>query len=134
MPYNKYFLQKCLFASTITIINAFSISLAYTFSTYWYLVQTPLLLVLFFNISTVFLALFCSMVKRNKRVPFEAIPPTTIGYFIPCYNESSTEIRNTLDSFFGQTSIEKHRQFYLTVCDGRKQGSGNILSTDRILK
>lgn len=30
--------------------------------------------------------------------------------------------------------MQKHRQFYFTVCDGRKLGSGNALSTDKILK
>lgn len=30
--------------------------------------------------------------------------------------------------------MEKHRQFYFTVCDGRKLGAGNTLSTDKILK
>jgi hypothetical protein len=30
--------------------------------------------------------------------------------------------------------MQKHQQFYLTVCDGRKQGAGNALSTDKILK
>lgn len=86
MAFNKYFLQKCMFASLITIINTFAISLAYVFSIHWYIVQIPLLIVLFFNLMTVFLSVTCSIIKRNKRVPFDMIPPTTLGYFIPCYN------------------------------------------------
>lgn len=88
MAYNKYFLQKTMFAALITIVNVLCMSLAYTYSKYWYYVQIPLLIVLFFNIATVLLAVFCGIFKRNKKLPYELVPPTTVGYFIPCYNES----------------------------------------------
>ena len=134
MAYNKYFLQKCMFASLITIINVTAISTAFVYSSYWYFVQIPLLIVLFFNMSTVLLSIICAIVKTNKKLPADVLPPTTIGYFIPCYNESASEINNSLQSFWKQTGMERHRQFYFTVCDGRKLGSGNTLSTDRLLK
>lgn len=90
MAYNKYFLQKCAFASLLTLINTTAISVAYVFSSYWYIVQIPLMFVLFFNISTVILSIICSIVKRDKKLPYDLVPPTTAGYFIPCYNESAT--------------------------------------------
>lgn len=90
MAYNKYFLQKCVFASLLTLINTSAISLAYAFSSYWYFVQAPLLLVLFFNLTTVLLSIICAVVKRDKKLPYDLVPPTTVGYFIPCYNESAT--------------------------------------------
>lgn len=86
MAFNKYFMQKCMFASMITMINVTAISTAYVYSAFWYYVQIPLLLVLFFNMSIVFLSIICSIVKRNKKLDIEAVPPTSVGYFIPCYN------------------------------------------------
>lgn len=86
MAFNKYFFQKCLFASSITIINVTAISVAYVFSSYWYFVQIPLMLVLFFNMATVIMSIICAICKRSKRVPADLLPPTTVGYFIPCYN------------------------------------------------
>lgn len=38
-----------------------------------------------------------------------------------------------MESFLGQTELESHRKVYVTVCDGRKKGAGNSLSTDKIL-
>lgn len=70
MAYNKYFLQKTVFAALITIVNVLCMSLAYTYSSYWYFVQIPLLIVLFFNIATVFLAVICGLIKRNKKLPY----------------------------------------------------------------
>jgi hypothetical protein len=38
-----------------------------------------------------------------------------------------------MNSFINQTEIESHGKVYVVVCDGRKQGAGNALSTDKIL-
>lgn len=89
MPYNKYFLQKTMFAILITVINVTAISFAWTYSSYWYFVQIPLMFILFFNLMTVILSVTCSLIKRDKKLPYDLVPPTTVGYFIPCYNESS---------------------------------------------
>jgi hypothetical protein len=38
-----------------------------------------------------------------------------------------------LNSFIHQSEIEQHGKVYVAVCDGRKRGAGNDLSTDKIL-
>ena len=134
MGYDKYFLQKCLFASFITAVNVTVISLANTYSSQWYFVQIPLMLVLFFNVMAILLSVIGALIKRNKKLPYDCIHPTTVGYFIPCYNESSEEINNSLNSFYEQVCMDKHTQMYLTVCDGRKRAAENSMSTDKLLK
>jgi cellulose synthase/poly-beta-1,6-N-acetylglucosamine synthase-like glycosyltransferase len=91
------------------------------------------MIVLFFNLTIVIIITINSIFKSHKKTPLEDLQEKSIAFFLPCYNESIIEINRTLGSFVKQTQLEKHKKMYMTICDGRKLGKGNDLSTDILL-
>lgn len=86
MGYNKLFIQKLAFASFLTIVNVLLVSLCYSFTQKWYIVQLPLLIIFAFQMVSILLIVLLSALKKDRRLPRNFIRPLNICYFIPCYN------------------------------------------------
>jgi chitin synthase len=55
-------------------------------------------------------------------------------YVVPCYNESEEELRCSLNSLVEQRVVKGDKRLIVIICDGKVKGSGNVLTTDLVLK
>lgn len=54
-------------------------------------------------------------------------------YIMPCYNESYTELKQTLDSLVNQKTCPKDKRAIIIICDGKVIGEGNNKPTNELL-
>ena len=58
--------------------------------------------------------------------------PVNLIYLVPCYNESQTELTDTLDSLSEQLSTQSQdKKLLIIICDGKVKGAGNNKNTNK---
>ncbi len=123
--------QKYTILSSVLLLNTLLISTFIYFSDYWYAY-------IFILASESLINSFASiLILLNKLLSSQTdkyILPKKYLYVVPCYNESEEELTNTLESLINQKNIEFDNRLLFIVCDGCVKGTGNELSTDKILK
>jgi chitin synthase len=67
--------------------------------------------------------------RANARQP--KIPETleNLVYLLACYNETYTELMNSLNSLAEQKDLDAHNKAIIIVCDGRCKGNGMTKTT-----
>lgn len=73
---------------------------------------------------------------RRANPPKLKIPEKleNIIYLLPCYNETPTELINSLNSLATQRHVDKHNKVIIIVCDGRCKGKGMAKTTAEYLR
>ena len=73
------------------------------------------------------------LTKIDSNKIYRTIPVNLI-YLVPCYNESQTELTDTLDSLSEQLSTQpQDKKLLIIICDGKVKGSGNNKKTSKII-
>jgi chitin synthase len=129
----KYCIIGILLASNALVSTTFII-----YEKYWYAflfilaIGSSLLAIMSINLFV--LKIWSYFARLHKSNIQTIIKNRAYAYIIPCYNESSDELRRTLDSVALQKPYAStDKRFLFIVCDGKVIGKGNSVSTDKIL-
>lgn len=125
--------QKYTILSSILLLNTLLISTFIYFSDYWYAYIFILASESIINSSASILILLHKLLTLSSSNNKNILPKKYL-YVIPCYNESEEELTNTLQSLVHQKNIDGDIRLLCIVCDGCVKGTGNNMSTDKILK
>jgi chitin synthase len=107
----------------------------YTFIIYkrlWYVYIGLLSLSTTLNASSSILNLIFKMCNPADKT--YRIQPRNYIYVLPCYNESTAELQNSLNSLVEQRTVPHDKRLIVIICDGKVKGAGNAFSTDILLK
>jgi len=118
----------------LVFLFSVNILLSSTFILYenkWYIYLIFLALASIVNSSSVLLILGSKIIKGTT-INYRKKPKNYM-YLIPCYNESMSELKNSIDSLVDQSIVVGDKRCIVIVCDGRVVGQGNEMSTDNIL-
>lgn len=83
-----------------------------------------------FGVAVMVVVVFTLILWKIKHVmlPERKLPASPkdepLILIVPCYNESESELRQSLDSLAAQRNIEEHPVGIVIVCDGRVRGPG----------
>jgi len=134
----SHFYQKVLIFSIWLVVNAALVVTSILYSSYWYIFIVPLSLSTSFNCLSVILIIIFAIknliTSQQNDTDQQRLDEKTFAYLIPCYNESETELKNTIDSLKKQENVENNKKMMLIVCDGRVKGTSSTKTTDEILK
>lgn len=129
----SYFYQKIIIISIIFLVNSLFIILNAFFPKYWFIYISVLCLSTLVNgISVVLLSSKTKSVIKKKNEPIILFNKNLL-YIVPCYNESQIELESTINSLVEQKYTDNCLKTMVIVCDGKVNGKGEILSTDKIL-
>ena len=133
----SHFTQKVLIFSLWLCINISLIVTSILYSKYWYIFIVPLSLSTLFNCVSVILIVLVRIknlfFKPNKGEK-KNYSKRSLGFLVPCYNETEEELKYTFDSIKSQNDIEENKKMLFIICDGRVKGKDSNITTDSILK
>lgn len=133
----SHFYQKVLIFSVWLCINVSLIVTSILYSNYWYIFIVPLSLSTSFNCLSVILIVLVRIKNlffkptKSEKIDYSK---RSLGFLVPCYNETEEELKCTFDSLKSQNDIEENKKMLFVVCDGRVKGKDASLTTDDILK
>lgn len=133
----SHFTQKVLVFSLWFSINVSLIVTSILYSKYWYIFIVLLSLSTSFNCMSVILIVLMrikNFIFKPKKGNKTEYSKRSLGFIVPCYNETEEELKNTFDSLKSQNDIEENKKMLFVVCDGRVNGQDATLTTDNILK
>ena len=133
----SHFAQKGLIFSLWLCVNLSLIVTSILYSKYWYIFIVPLSLSTSFNCMSVILIVLVrikNLFFKPKKGDKTNYSKRSLGFLVPCYNETEEELKYTFDSLKSQTDIEENKKMLFVVCDGRVHGEDLNLTTDKILK
>ncbi|KAG4442838.1 hypothetical protein IFR05_001634, partial [Cadophora sp. M221] len=127
-------LEKYIFLTVLLSINFGLIYLSMDMSKYYWI----LLPLYFLRPMTDFIEILTILIAypmRRANTPKPQVPETleTLVYLLPCYNETSTELMNSLNSLADQKQLDAHKKGIFIVCDGRCKGKGMTKTTAEYL-
>lgn len=94
-------------------------------------ILSPNSIIIISQIITILLAL---AYKNCKNHSIKEIYNKNLIYFIPCYNESKTDLLGNITSFIEQYNIKSHKILLVIMCDGMGNiGKNNKMATNDIL-
>jgi len=126
--------QKYIILTFLFCINLITVSTFIVYADKWYVYLFILALATVVNASSVLLLLGHKISANPKTIQVYRVKPVNYTYIVPCYNESETELTASLDSLVTQHRLLGDRSSLIIICDGKVIGSGNMSSTDIILK
>ena len=126
--------QKYIIISILFLINSL---LSVTFIIYpdkWYVYLFILALASIINsLNTIMILINKLLIKTDQNKVYRS-GPVNLVYLVPCYNESQTELTDTLDSLCDQiTTQPEDKKLIVIICDGKVKGLGNNKKTNKIL-
>jgi chitin synthase len=135
---HKYFIWIGLFS-----INAILSTLVTIYDKYWYAFIILLGLSSVINSINVLLIIINKIYKYNLdnsenldnlENNVENHPTAHFIYIIPCYNETESEINNTLHSILNQKKLNNDTKKLIIICDGKiPRSNNNEKRTDEVL-
>ncbi|KAH9205978.1 chitin synthase [Leptodontidium sp. 2 PMI_412] len=122
--------EKYIFLSILLSMNIAIFHMSMDMSKYYWII----LPIYFLRPLTDFIEILAILIaypirRANSRKP--QIPETleSLVYLLPCYNETSAELINSLNSLAEQKQVDAHKQAIFIVCDGRCKGTGMTKTT-----
>ncbi|KAL1801427.1 hypothetical protein ACET3X_001769 [Alternaria dauci] len=101
---------------------------------FWYLIP-ELMLRVTVDCTEITLVIIFFIVRRfYRRQPKIPEKPESLVYLICCYNESYSELMNSLDSLAEQQSLDAHKKAIVVICDGRVSSKGEPKTAAAYLK
>jgi chitin synthase len=131
----SHFAQKGLIFSLWFCVNLTLIVTSILYSKYWYIFIVPLSLSTSFNCLSVILIVLVrikNLFFKPKQGNKTEYSKRSLGFLVPCYNETEEELKYTFDSLTSQNDIEENKKMLFVVCDGRVKGKDANLTTDNI--
>jgi chitin synthase len=128
LHYQKYLIILLLLSINLTTIITFIYN-----ADKWYVYLFILALASFVNAWSVILLLGYKMFFKKNDI-IHRTNPLNYTYIVPCYNESEEELTKSFESLITQHAVHGDKRTMIIICDGKVIGSGNTMSTDKILK
>ncbi|KAH7348874.1 chitin synthase [Rhexocercosporidium sp. MPI-PUGE-AT-0058] len=126
--------EKYIFLSILLSANILLVYMSTDMSKYfWLLLPLHALRPLIDSIEIVTILIAYPIRRANLRRP--QVPKTleNLVYLLPCYNETSMELVNSLNSLAEQNHLDAHKKAIVIVCDGRCKGKGMTKTTAEYL-
>lgn len=133
----SHFTQKILIFLLWLFVNVTLIVTSILYSDYWYIFIVILSLSSVFNCLSVILIVFVrikNLFFKPRKGEKTEYSKRSLGFVVPCYNESEEELKCTFESIKSQRDIEENKKMLFVICDGRVKGKDCDLTTDHILK
>jgi chitin synthase len=124
--------QKYLILFFIGLLNFILIVTFIFFNKTWYAYLWLLALSSVLNASASILNITFRMIYPEKQS--YRLTPRNYLYVIPCYNETETELRTSLQSLIEQRCVKNDKRSIVIICDGKVKGFGSTTTTDLVLK
>jgi len=128
LKYQKYLIILFLFSINLILSSTFIV-----YENKWYVYIFFLALVSVINSFSVLLILLYKMIKKSNYLQHRTTPKNYI-YMLACYNESTDELTNCINSITCQQTLNGDKRCIIIVCDGMVKGKGNDNNTNIILK
>lgn len=128
LKYQKYLIILFLFSINLILSSTFIV-----YENKWYVYIFFLALISVINSFSVLLILLYKMIKKSNYLQHRTTPKNYI-YMLACYNESTDELTNCINSITCQQTLNGDKRCILIVCDGMVKGKGNDNNTNIILK
>jgi len=126
--------QKYIIISILLLVNTLLSTTFIIYEDKWYVYLFILSLASLINSTNVLLIYLNKIFNKIDESLIYRTEPSNIIYLVPCYNESKEELIETLDSINNQISTQElDKKLIIIICDGKVKGSGNNLSTDKLL-
>ena len=126
--------QKYAIVSGITLINTVLIVMFVLYKEHWYAFLPLLMLSSLLTAFSSILNILYKMCGQPQNANTYRLETKSYLYVVPCYNESSDELRASLHSLMEQRQVKNDNRLILIICDGKVKGAGNPLTTDATLK
>lgn len=130
----SHYFQKVILFSTWLVVNTALIVTSILYAQYWYIFLIPLSLSSSFNCVSVLLIFVYGIKGYFFNKEHEVTDVKNFVYLVPCYNETESELKGTIDSLKNQENVKIHNKLLMIICDGRVKGPGSESTTDNILK
>jgi chitin synthase len=115
--------QKRIYIASIIILNALVITTSIIYKPQWYLFLIILALSSLINTIHVFLLILYKCYTKTCTnaglLESSHIPSKRMVYVLPCYNETRTELQNTIESIQKQLNVSHHKLHLVIICDGK---------------